>query len=152
MRKAITAVLLTIILTTGFMIYVDRNYLFTPFSELDRDITVRPWYKFRKPLELEISLIEQGWKSKRIQDEVEIIRILEDLEQLEYSGTEIIQKGRHFVITLRQPDTKDHAGLLLQFDGYEDGDIRINNGKAKRLSNDFRNKIKGILDDIERVT
>lgn len=149
MKKALVALSVVALFATGLMYYIDRNFLYTPFSKLDEDITVYSWYKFRQPLELEISLVDSGWKSKKISEKKQIVEILEELKKLEYADLAEKREGRNFALTLRKEGTSGLEGILLQFHGYEHGDIWVNNGKIKRLSDGFRRKITAILNDIE---
>lgn len=149
MKKALIPLLVAACFVSGLMYYIDRNFLYTPFSKLDEDITVYSWYKFRQPLELEISLVDSGWKSKKISEANQIVEILEELKKLEYADLAEKREGRNFVLTLRKEGTSGLEGILLQFHGYEHGNIWVNNGKIKRLSDGFRRKITAILNDIE---
>jgi hypothetical protein len=149
MKKALIPLLVAACFVSGLMYYIDRNFLYTPFSKLDEDITVYSWYKFRQPLELEISLVDSGWKSKKISEANQIVEILEELKKLEYADLAEKREGRNFVLTLRKEGTSGLEGILLQFHGYEHGNIGVNNGKIKRLSDGFRRKITAILNDIE---
>lgn len=149
MKKILITLLVVACFAIGLMYYIDRNFLYTPFSELDEDITVYSWYKFRQPLELEVSLVDAGWKSNKISEKSQIVEILEELKKLDYADTAEKREGRNFVLTLRKEGTSNLEGILLQFHGYEHGDIWVNNGKIKRSSDGFRGKITAILNDIE---
>lgn len=152
MRKyIITCVAIVVIVLFGTFYYVKQIYLFDPFSKMHEDITFYEWNHFKKPLEMEVAHIDLGWKTKIIKDDTDMKMIINELIESEYINREELRDGRHFAITLKKPGAIDIDGMILQFDGYDNGYIRVNNGKTKKMTGELKKRIEGILNDLESM-
>lgn len=150
MKKIVVACVAAItIVICGAYLNVGQNYMYGPFSEMNEDVTFYEWSHFKKPLKMEISHIDLNWKTKTINDYTAMRRIMTALMESEYSSGATAQEGRHFVITISRPKNYDDE-IVLQFNGYDNGYIHINNGKTVRMTEELQGTIHEILNDLER--
>jgi hypothetical protein len=142
MKKA-TFLIGILILIASMSYYLRNNYLYFPLSYKKDDITIHNWTKYKKPIKLELSNIDSGWKTILINDKIEQKFVLNELKKSEniVINTNNNNKGRHFVLTFFSKAEGQETEPILQFDGYEDGLVRVNNGKARMMTDALNNYI-----------
>jgi hypothetical protein len=154
MKKAMFASLVGILILIGgiggISHYLRDNFLYFPLSYKQDDITIHNWTKYKKPIKLELSNIDSGWKTISINDSIEQKFVLNELKKSENRVVDSNSngKGRHFILTFFSKGEGQKAKPLLQFDGYEDGLVNVNNGKVRRMTEALNNYIGKKLNEI----
>ncbi|MBB6679731.1 hypothetical protein [Cohnella lubricantis] len=149
-KKILVSICILFVLFSLYLNSVWNNYLFTPFNFVEDDITVGNWKDYKEPIQFDLSNIDEGWKTKTIENTNDIKYIIKELKRSNYSIEENInEEGTHFVLTLRRVGKIDNEtdGVLLQFKGSTNGIINVNNQKEKYMTESLKDYIKQELSD-----
>jgi hypothetical protein len=147
LKKLIITIGIVVVIILSVSFYTHQNYIFSPISFKKDSVLVHDWSDYRHPLVMEISNVDEGWKTTSISNKEDIKFIYKELR----SGKKALGNrddsflNTHFAITVRSKGTEGSNGVIDQFDGYIDGIVHINNGEKIHITGRLNKYIDEVI-------